>query len=155
MNGDSMRRNFNPAALAITLLVGLFISACGYSDIERDANETAASLSLKSLTLNQRLYLKMHHGDAYGTFDQLIADLNLDKKFAGNAPAVSGYVFTMKVTPRSGSQPPFFSINADPLKSEGLGATGKNHYYIDSTSDDIKVNDKRPAGSNDPSINPE
>src|SRR5690349_2490177 len=117
MKKDSKHRKFNLVALIIIVCTFILMSTCGTSDIERSANETSAVETLKTLTVNQRLYLKMHHGDAYGTFDQLIDDLNLDKRFAGDAPVISGYIFSMKVITKSNSQPPFFSVNADPQKT--------------------------------------
>ena len=133
----------------IGILVGVGIPA--YQAITRSANETAAIESLRNIAVTQRLYFKQRNGNSYGTFDQLIADVNLDKKFAGDAPVVSGYVFTIKLTPKASGQPAFYSINADPQQAEGLGATGRNHFYIDANSDTVKVNDSQPAGPNDQS----
>ncbi|HWT01274.1 MAG TPA: hypothetical protein VN256_13585 [Pyrinomonadaceae bacterium] len=106
-------------------------------------------MALHTIAVNQRLYIKRKNGDAYGTFDQLITEVNLDRRFAGDAPVVSGYVLTMKITPKAGGRPAFFTINADPLRSEGRDATGKEHYYIDADSDTVKVNRQRPAGPDD------
>ena len=133
----------------IGILVGVGIPA--YQAITRSANETAAIESLKTLAVNQRLYYKQHQGNAYGTFDQLIADVNLDKKFAGDTPIVSGYVYKITLKEKASGQPPFYAINTDPQKTDGLGATGKNHYYLDANSDTIKVNDQQPAGPDDQS----
>ena len=121
----------------IGILVGVGIPA--YQAITRSANETAAIQSLKTLAVNQRLYYK------------LITDVNLDKKFAGDAPVVSGYVYKITIKEKASGQPPFYAINADPQKTDGLGATGKNHYYLDANSDTIKVNDQQPAGPDDQS----
>src|ERR687883_1520671 len=131
----------------IGILVGVGIPA--YQAITRSANETAAIESLKTLAVNQRLYYKQHQGNSYGTFDQLIADVNLDKKFAGDTPVASGYIFKITLKEKASGQPPFYSINADPQQAEGLGATGKNHYYIDANADTVKVNDQQPAGPDD------
>lgn len=133
----------------IGILVGVGIPA--YQAITRSANETAAIQSLKSLAVNQRLYFKQHQGNAYGTFDQMIADVGLDKKFAGDAPIANGYVYKVTVKEKASGQPAFYAINADPQSSEGLGATGKNHYYLDANSDTVKVNPQQPAGPDDPS----
>ena len=135
--------------IAATFLTG----ACDAGrDIEISGNEAAAIKNLQTLAVNQRLYIKQKNGSAYGTFDQLIAEVNLDKRFAGDAPVVNGYVLTMKITPKAGERPAFFTINADPLRSEGTGATGKEHYYIDADSDTVKVNKQRPAGPDDPPV---
>lgn len=131
----------------IGILVGIGIPA--YQAITRSGNEAAAIKTLQTLAVDQRLYNKQHQGNSYGTFDQLIADVDLDKRFAGDTPVVSGYIFTMKITPKASGQPAFYTINADPQKSDGLGATGKNHYYVDANSDTVKVNDQQPAGPTD------
>jgi prepilin-type N-terminal cleavage/methylation domain-containing protein len=131
----------------IGILIGVGIPA--YQAITRAGNEAAAIKTLQTLAVNERLYFKQHQGNAYGTFDQLIADVNLDKKFAGDAPLVSGYIFKITLKEKASGQPPFYSINADPQQAEGLGATGKNHYYIDANADTVKVNDQQPAGPDD------
>ena len=131
----------------IGILVGIGIPA--YQAITRSGNEAAAIKTLQTLAVDQRLYNKQHQGNSYGTFDQLISDVNLDKRFAGDAPVVTGYIFTVKITPKASGQPAFYTINADPQKSDGLGATGKNHYYVDANSDTVKVNDSQPAGPDD------
>ena len=131
----------------IGILVGIGIPA--YQAITRSGNEAAAIKTLQTLAVDQRLYNKQHQGNAYGTFDQLISDVNLDKRFAGDAPVVTGYIFTVKITPKASGQSAFYSINADPQKSDGQGATGRNHYYVDANSDTVKVNDTQPAGPDD------
>jgi hypothetical protein len=65
---------------------------------------------------------------------------------------VEGYVFTMKVIPRSTNQQAGYTINADPQVSEGVSATGKNHYYVDSDTNTIHVNATQPATVADPPI---
>ena len=133
----------------IGILVGVGIPA--YQAITRSANETAAIQSLKTLAVNQRLYYKQHQGNSYGTFDQLITDVNLDKKFAGDTPVVSGYVFKITLKEKASGQAPFYAINADPQQADGINATGNNHYYLDASSDTVKVNPQQPAGPDDPS----
>ena len=146
--------SFNLTALGTLIIIAgtLLATACADAsrEIEISGNEAAAIKTLRNLAVNQRLYYKQHAGNAYGTFDQLVADVSLDKKFAGDAPVVGGYIFTMRITPKVSGQPPFFSINADPVSSEGPRMTGKKHYYMDANSDDVKVNGQRPAGPDDP-----
>jgi prepilin-type N-terminal cleavage/methylation domain-containing protein len=131
----------------IGILVGIGIPA--YQAITRSGNETAAIGNLKTIAVGQRQYNKQHQGNGYGTFDQLITDGYIDKRFAGDAPVVSGYIYTVKITPKASGQPAFYTVNADPQKSDGMGATGKNHYYLDANSDTLKVNDSQPAGPDD------
>jgi prepilin-type N-terminal cleavage/methylation domain-containing protein len=145
-------RGFSLIELMIVIAIIGILVAVGipaYQAITRAGNEAAAIKTLQNLAVDQRLYIKQKNGSAYGTFDQLITEVNLDKRFAGDAPVVSGYIYTMKVTPKASGQPPFYTINADPQNAEGLGATGRNHYYVDANSDTIKVNDAQPAGPDD------
>jgi prepilin-type N-terminal cleavage/methylation domain-containing protein len=135
----------------IGILVGIGIPA--YQAIQRSTNEAAAIKTLQNIAVSQRLYYKQHQGNAFGTFDQLITDVNMDKRFAGDAPVVSGYIFTVKVTPKASGQPAYYSVNADPQKPDGLGATGKNHFYLDANADTVKVNDTQPAGPEDSPVN--
>lgn len=127
----------------IGILVGIGIPA--YKAIVRSGNEAAAIKTLQTIAVDQRLYYKQHQGSSYGTFDQLITDVDLDKRFAGDAPVVSGYVFTLKLTAKASGQPAFYTINADPQTD----TTGKNHYYVDANSDMVKVNATQPAGTED------
>lgn len=130
----------------IGILVGVGIPA--YQAVTRSANEAAAIKTLQTLNTDQRIYYSRTR-TSYGTFDQLISDAGLDKRFAGDAPVVDGYVFTMKVTPKSPNQPAFYSINADPQKPDGLGATGHNHFYMDANSSTVHVNGQQPATPDD------
>jgi hypothetical protein len=142
---------FRSAAALALVTAALLTQACdGSREIEIAANEAAAVKSLQMIAVYQRLYNKMHSGNAYGTFDQLTTEVNLDKRFVGDAPVVSGYIFTMKITPRVGGEPAFFSVNADPM--DELSTAGRKHYYVDAKSDTVKVNEQRPAGPSDPSV---
>jgi prepilin-type N-terminal cleavage/methylation domain-containing protein len=148
----SKARGFSLIELMIVIAIIGILVAVGipaYQAIQRSGNEAAAVKTLQNIAVNQRLYFKQKNGSSFGTFDQLITEVNLDKRFAGDAPVVSGYVYTMKITPKASGQPPFYTINADPQQAEGLGATGRNHYYVDANSDTVKVNDQQPAGPDD------
>ena len=82
-------------------------------------------------------------------FEQMLKDGMLDQRFNGATPVVEGYVFTMKVIPKSTNQPASYTVNADPQQSEGVGATGKNHFYADSNASTIHVNPDQPASPSD------
>jgi hypothetical protein len=76
----------------------------------------------------------------------------LDSRFDGTAPVVDGYVYTMKVITKSTSAQPGYTINADPQVATGSGATGRNHYFVESDSNTIHVNADQPASATDPPI---
>src|SRR5215213_1999297 len=148
-------RGFSLIELMIVIAIIGILVAVGipaYQAIQRSGNEAAAVKTLQNIAVNQRLYIKQKNGSSFGTFDQLITEVNLDKRFAGDAPVVSGYVYTIKLTPKASGQPPFYTVNADPQQGEGIGRTGSNHYYLDANSDTIKVNDQQPAGPDDPPL---
>lgn len=131
----------------IGILVGVGVPAWRNAVIA--GNETAAIQTLKTLATEQRVYFNGRGRTAYGTFDQLIETGSLDKRFVGDAPVVDGYVFTMKVTPKSGSTPPSFTLNADPQQKEGVSASGRRHFYIDSNISGIRTNNEGPASAED------
>ena len=75
-----------------------------------------------------------------------------DNRYDGATPVVEGYIFTLRVIPRSTTQQAGYTLNADPQISEGVSATGKNHFYLDSDTNTIRVNESAPATVSDPSI---
>jgi hypothetical protein len=76
----------------------------------------------------------------------------LDGRFDGTTPVVDGYVYTMRVIPKSTTAQAGFAVNSDPQVSEGVGATGKNHFYMDSETNTIHVNETQSATATDPPI---
>ncbi|HEY3028397.1 MAG TPA: type II secretion system protein [Pyrinomonadaceae bacterium] len=123
----------------IGILVG--VGVYGWKKATRTGNEAAAAQMLIRISQNEADYYLGHRGE-YGTFDQLIKD-GFDDRFAGESPLVSGYVFTLKVRPRSATEPAFFYVNADPQ-----GGTGQ-HFYIDPNLSTIRMNLDQPATAND------
>ena len=111
------------------------------------ANEAAALRVIRNVEYQQRLHRS--ESGTYATFDELVAGGGLDARFSGPSPAVDGYVFTLKVTPAGEGRPPFFSINADPVQSEGFSATGRRHFYFDSEITGIRVSEGRQAAATD------
>ena len=132
----------------IGILVGVGIPA--WQSSVRSANQAAAISALRSMSTAQRTYYTTHNRSGYGTFDQLIADGQLDRRYAGEDPLVEGYFFRLKTTPKTGNQPPLYTVNADPQKPDGVTATGKEFYYTDANASTIHVNGSQPAGPNDP-----
>ena len=138
------------AAVAVVLLLGSAIGVVigvgfyGWKQAVRDGNETAAASRVVTISVVQIQYYTEHA--SYGTFDQLVEDRLLDSRFAGSAPIVDGYIYTLKVTLKTAGQKTSFALNADP---ESM-TTGSKHFYIDDVSATIRVNSERPANAGDP-----
>jgi hypothetical protein len=106
------------------------------------ADEASAIQSLRTIATAQQ-ELKATRG-AYGGFDALTQAGLLDARFAGSAPNLRGYRFTMNVTDSD------FSVNADPQATETQPTTGVRRFYLDSTDNSIHVNVRQAASKNDP-----
>jgi prepilin-type N-terminal cleavage/methylation domain-containing protein len=139
--------------MIVIAIIGLLISVgtIGFKTAVRRGNETAAVQTLDNIRKYQADYAIGHHGD-YANFDELIKEGGMDKAFAGEKPTVNGYIFTMKVIPKSPNQPAFYGVNADPQNASGIGATGKRYFYVDAVVGNIKSNDQGPATADDPSM---
>ncbi len=140
--------------MIVIAIIGILIAVgvTGWKAATRSANEAAAVKTLRSIAEQQMLYYNTHQRSAFGTFDEMIKDNLLDTRFAGSTPVVDGYVYTMKVIPKSTSQQPSYTVNADPQVKEGVSATGTNHFYMDSDKNTIHVNRDQPATAQDPPI---
>lgn len=134
----------------IGILIGVGIPA--WQSGIRATNQTAAIQTLKTLATVQATYYNSHNRSKYGTFPELVQDGQMDNRFNSEAPFSDGYIFTMKVTPRSAGQAPTYSVNADPEQSEGLTASGREHYYMGSNTSTIHVNEAQPATAADPPL---
>ena len=115
-------------------------------------NEASAIRLLHTIAEQETQYYNAHQHNNFGTFAELIRDGLLDNRFLGAMPVIEGYVFTLKLMPKSNAQQVGYSVNADPQVTEGVGATGKNHFYIDSNSKMIHANGSQPATAVDPTI---
>lgn len=133
----------------IGILIGVGVPA--WRIIIRRGNETSAIQTLETLRKVEADYMMGHRGE-YGTFEQLIKDGSLDERFTGEKPVVNGYVFTIKVTPKSSNQPATYAVNADPQVADGLAATGKRRFYVDPNVSTIRENPEQPATAADPPI---
>ena len=148
------QRGFTLIELMIVIaIIGILIGAATYAfrSAQIQGHETATIKALDTIAVVELQYFNTRNR-TFGTFDQLVNDKLLDTRFLGNPPIVDGYVLTLKVNPKTTSQQASYTLNADPQQSDGIGATGKNHYYIDSTSGSKHVNPDQPAGPSDPPL---
>jgi len=138
------------AVIAVVLLVALVLGVMvglgiyGWKAAMRSGNEAATVQHLKTIHAVELQYYNTHKLN-FGTFDQLVADEMLAKRFSGATPIVDGYIFTLRLTAASSGQAASFTVNADPEASD----TGTNHFYMSSTDGTIRVNKDRPAGPAD------
>jgi prepilin-type N-terminal cleavage/methylation domain-containing protein len=147
-------RGFTLIELMIVIaIIGILIGAAtiGWRAAVRSGNEAATIKALQTIASVQIQYYNTHNRN-FGTFEQMTKEQMLDSRFSENPPTVDGYIYTLKVTPKSANQQTSYTINADPQQSEGIGSTGKNHFYMDSAAGTIHVNENQPAGPNDPPI---
>jgi prepilin-type N-terminal cleavage/methylation domain-containing protein len=115
----------------IGIMAGIAIPL--YKSSVRKANEAAAVSTLNSVRVAQAKYVIDHKGQ-YGTFRQLFEEGYLDKRFNHDQPHERGYVFVITLVPKSEGKAASFSVNANPEQSNGIGATGRNFYYLDPDS---------------------
>ncbi|PWT95941.1 MAG: hypothetical protein C5B55_00640 [Blastocatellia bacterium] len=109
------------------------------------ADDTVAISALRTIALAERTYSVSNGGD-YATLKQLTEGGFLDSRFAGDKP-VRDYVLQLKLTTKDeGGGEASYSCNADP---DQIGDRAGRHFYIDSTSNLIHVNDTQSATAAD------
>jgi prepilin-type N-terminal cleavage/methylation domain-containing protein len=149
------QRGFSLIELMIVIaIIGILIAVgvTGWRAAVRAANEAAAIKTLRTIAEQQMLYYNGHQRSTFGAFDEMLKEGLLDTRFSGTTPVVEGYIFQMKVIPKSTTAQAGYTVNADPQVTEGVQATGKNHYYLDSNTNTIHVNANQPASPTDPPI---
>lgn len=159
-NRNSAQREKLVTSVMLVLMV-LAFNACG-SKSENSSNQTgtlkkslnvadeaAAIRTLQNIFRAETEYMIGHDG-SFGTFDQLVKSSSLDQRFAGSAPVVEGYVFTLNLKTDASGKAADYSINADP--KEVSASAGARHLYMDAGSNVVRGNASRTAGPNDPPV---
>jgi len=111
------------------------------------ANESAALTNLENIQAAEQLYFEAN--GQYGTFQQLIDSGIFQAAVSGDPPTASGYVFNVRVQPKTDTQPASYSVNADPVRAEGRDATGRRHFFVSSEVIGVRFNESRPATKDD------
>ncbi len=112
------------------------------------SNESVVVDTLDLIAAAEQIHLEAY--GQYGTLQQLVDAEILHLSFNGTPPAYKGYVFNLKLTPKTETKPSAFSVNADPIRDAANGdATGHRHFYRDSYVTGIRFREDRPATASD------
>ncbi|MDQ3474367.1 MAG: hypothetical protein M3447_11585 [Acidobacteriota bacterium] len=137
------------------LLISLATFGCkdystGLQQSSSRADETSAIATLRTLAQAQTTYSISNAGH-FATFEQLVEGGFLDSRFHHPNPTLHGYIFTLEVLPASNETPGSYTCNADPVPTSPPGV---RHFYIDSNSQDIRINASLPATIKDKILRP-
>lgn len=132
--------------LAFTITAGCQTYTSGLQQSLARADEAAVLTTLRNVALAERAYTITNAGE-YGTLQQLSDGGFLDARYASNA-AVQDYTLTLNVTPK-GTTDGSYTCNADPKRT---GERAGRHFYMDSSSTDIHVNETQPATAADKTL---
>src|SRR5882757_4064309 len=102
--------------MIVIAIIGILIAVgvTGWKAAVKSANEAAAIKTLRTIAEQQMLFYNSHQRTTFGTFDEMLKENMLDTRFAGTTPVLDGYVYTMKVIPKSTAQQPGYTVNTDP-----------------------------------------
>ncbi len=154
-NNSELKRNGAVVVRSLLFIMSfLLLSTCTRQQVEtyqkapNTADEAAAIRALQNIFRAETQYMTIHSG-SYGTFDELVKDSSLDQRFAGTAPVLAGYVFTIRIAPDGSGQGTAYTVNADPKET---AAPGARHLYMDSGSNVIRANAQQKASTSDPPV---
>jgi hypothetical protein len=137
--------------LTLFVLFAITVTACqqygeGLKQSVDRADETTAIAALRNISTAQRTYSISHEGE-YGTLPQLAEAGYLDSRYSSSKP-LKEYVLSLTVNPKSEGAPEgSYACTADP----NSGMQGR-HFYIDSASGVIHVNEAQQASASDPAL---
>jgi hypothetical protein len=118
--------------------LGVYPKAMGAAD------EGSAIQTLKTIATAEGQF-RVTRG-SYGDFEALTQGGYLDQRFAGPAPNLRGYRFTLTASETE------FSVNADPQTTETQPTTGSRHFYLDGSDNAVHANSTRAASKTDPVV---
>jgi hypothetical protein len=110
-------------------------------------NEVTARSSMKNIQAAEQLYVETY--GQYATFSQLVEAGVFQAPLDGDKLVSEGYVYTIKVTPKTDTSASTYSVNADPVRAFGGDATGHRHFFISSEVTGLRFNEERPATASD------
>jgi len=134
--------------MIVIAIIGILIGAAviAFKAATKSGNEAATTQNMKTIAAVQIQYYNTH-GRTFATFEQLTKEQLLQvSKFGGNPPVADGYIYTLKVTPKTANSTSSYTLNADP-QDDGAGT---NHIFIDSSDSSIHFNAAQPASTSDP-----
>lgn len=139
---SALARSWLKVSVAAVFAVSIGNLACqsyttGVKKTETHAGESSAIGAMRTVALAQQAHAVTNGGN-HATFLQLVEGGYLDSRFNGETPELQGYVLRMNVGDKT------FSCNADPVGDE----KGR-HFYIDSSSALIRVNETQAASAKD------
>jgi prepilin-type N-terminal cleavage/methylation domain-containing protein len=152
-NQEQSTKGFTLIELIIVIAVIGILTAIIVPTLQsstRKANEASAISTLNVIKVAQAKFI-IDHKDQFATFKQLYAEGYLDKRFNVDQPDIRGYFFVMTLIPKAEGKTASYAVNANPEQWEGIGATGKNFYYVDPNSG-ICVSKTGPATAADDSL---
>jgi len=128
-------------------VAGVLVGAAvyGWKAAQKAGDEAATIQNMKTIAAVEIQYYNTHK-QTFGTFAQLVKEQMLTSKFSNDPPESDGYIFSLKVTPKTSNQPGSYTLNAD------SDNTGRRHFYLDSTSPTIHVNSDQPSSATDPPL---